>query len=485
MKKTLAIMLVFLMVFSFSNISYFASFAVADPTPTTKTLTGNKHFVEVTHYDVSGLTAEGDAAEWENNALNTISGTFSKKAKLGNDIWTKANNEDAFLKSTSSGSQKNAQVITGFIKPNQNIVELRVLVDDGIRWVIGENNITVVDSWEVQEAEYHSKSINLEKDKGYKFTIEYFDWGGQGALELEFKKANGGWQKFPQEWFYESGKNPKAVDDTKEMDEDTSIDIDVLDNDKNIDSLTEVSIKTDPAHGEVEVLANRKIKYTPDENYFGEDEFEYELSGGSSATVSITIYNKTDIPVARDDVANTDEDTPVDIYVLDNDGPDDISGLQMENEPISEMEIVSVTTPENGSAVIVSGEYITYTPNPDWNGTDEFYYTMSNGIGNTLDAKVTVTVNPVYDEPVANNDDVSIREDNDKNIKVLKNDEHIDEDVTDTVVEVISGPSHGTAIVLTNRKIKYEPTDDYYGSDEFEYELDGISSAIVSIMVYN
>jgi hypothetical protein len=97
-------------------------------------------------------------------------------------------------------------------------------------------------------------------------------------------------------------------------------------------------------------------------------------------------------PIAGDDGAITDEDVPVDIDVLANDIDADGDSLK----------VISVSDPGNGSAMILNaGTTVTYTPDPDFNGTDTFTYTVSDLHGGTDVATVTVTVNPVDDPPVS------------------------------------------------------------------------------------
>ena len=52
-----------------------------------------------------------------------------------------------------------------------------------------------------------------------------------------------------------------------------------------------------------------------------------------------------------------------------------------------------------------------YTPNPDFNGTDSFTYTIDDGNGATDTATVTVTINPVNDGPNAIDDVLTTPED--------------------------------------------------------------------------
>ncbi len=82
---------------------------------------------------------------------------------------------------------------------------------------------------------------------------------------------------------------------------------------------------------------------------------------------------------ATNDVASTAKNTAVKIAVLKND---------IATKPIT---IASVTAPTNGTAVINSKkDTITYTPNKDYCGTDNFKYTMTDGTGSST---ATVTIN--------------------------------------------------------------------------------------------
>jgi uncharacterized repeat protein (TIGR01451 family) len=95
----------------------------------------------------------------------------------------------------------------------------------------------------------------------------------------------------------------------------------------------------------------------------------------------ITVINANDPPVAVDDSDTTPADTPVTIDVLDNDS--DVDG--------DTLTIDSVTQGTNGS-VTNNGNDVTYTPDPYFDGTDSFTYTISDGNGGTDTATVIVTV---------------------------------------------------------------------------------------------
>jgi len=113
--------------------------------------------------------------------------------------------------------------------------------------------------------------------------------------------------------------------------------------------------------------------------------------GGLSATdtVNVTVNNVNKAPTANNDSATTDKNTPVTISVLANDSDPDGDTLS----------VTSVTSPQSGSAVINTDGTITYTPNTDFTGSDNFDYTISDGKGGTATAKVTITINDVSPPP--------------------------------------------------------------------------------------
>ncbi|MGH3062778.1 MAG: Ig-like domain-containing protein [Gaiellaceae bacterium] len=89
-------------------------------------------------------------------------------------------------------------------------------------------------------------------------------------------------------------------------------------------------------------------------------------------------------PKAVDDSLVTAEDTAGSLNVLANDSDPD-------GDPIS---FVGATDGTHGTVNCVAG-VCTYTPAPDYNGTDSFTYTISDGRGASAVGTVNVTVNPV------------------------------------------------------------------------------------------
>ena len=97
-----------------------------------------------------------------------------------------------------------------------------------------------------------------------------------------------------------------------------------------------------------------------------------------------------DPPTAGADAVTTAEDTPATFNVLANDADADGDALT----------IVSYTAVAHGVLVSNGAGSFTYTPAADFNGTDAFSYTITDGKGRTATAAVAITVSAVNDAPV-------------------------------------------------------------------------------------
>ncbi len=95
--------------------------------------------------------------------------------------------------------------------------------------------------------------------------------------------------------------------------------------------------------------------------------------------------------------------------------------------------------------VVEADGTVTYTPNPDFNGTDTFTYDVCDPDGLCDTATVTVTVNSVNDAPVANDDTATTDEDTAVDIDVLGNDSDIDGDPL--TIDSVTQPANGTVVI--------------------------------------
>jgi CshA-type fibril repeat protein len=270
---------------------------------------------------------------------------------------------------------------------------------------------------------------------------------------------------------------PVAVNDTASTNEDTPVTIPVLANDTDVEGNSLTVISASSSNGTVTINPDGTISYTPNANFNGTDTITYTISDGnggtSTATVTVTVNPVNDPPAAVNDIASTNEDTPVTIPVLANDT--DIDGNPL---------IVTTATSPNGTVTINADGTISYTPNANFNGTDTITYTISDGKGGTSTATVTVTVNPVNDPPVAANDTASTNEDTPVTIPVLAND--TDVDGNPLTVTTASSPN-GTVTINPDGTISYTPNANFNGTDTITYTIrdgnGGTSTATVTVTV--
>jgi CSLREA domain-containing protein len=187
---------------------------------------------------------------------------------------------------------------------------------------------------------------------------------------------------------------PLAVDDDYSVDEDSVLfepAPGVLSNDSDTDGQTlTAALVTGPANGELNLNGDGSFSYTPNADYYGPDTFTYMASDGiddsNVATVTITVNPINDPPVAIDQSVETNEDTPVEITLTASD---------VEGDSLT---YILVSDPSNGT---LSGEApnLTYTPAPDFFGTDSFTFKVNDGFVDSNVATVSIIVNPVNDLP--------------------------------------------------------------------------------------
>ena len=275
---------------------------------------------------------------------------------------------------------------------------------------------------------------------------------------------------------------PIAYNDTYSTLEDVTLVIPaagILANDTDVegDALSALLV-SNVTKGSLSLNPNGSFTYTPNTNYNGSDSFTYRatdgLLTGNVATVTINIAPVNDTPFANDDFTNTLEDVSVTIKVLANDS-------DVEGTPLS---IIGVFT-TNGTAV-VSGTNIIFTPATNFNGTVVFSYINYDGT-NAAIADVTVTVTPVNDAPVANNDTYTTPEDAPLTVPtagILANDTDVDGNALTAVI--VSDVSHGTLSLNSDGSFTYTPDADYNGSDSFTYRAtDGSATGNVATVTIN
>ncbi|HHK8461067.1 TPA: tandem-95 repeat protein [Vibrio parahaemolyticus] len=286
----------------------------------------------------------------------------------------------------------------------ENAIADQVLSEDFDAYTIDLNEVFKDSDSSLEFSVSGNNSIQISIVNGVATITPTADWNGKETITFTAKDPSG--ESVNQTVDFTVAPVVDIEADSADVVEDTPTIINVLGNDtfESTDKVVSLDAENGPKNGTVIVNNDGTVTYTPDDNYVGKDTFTYVVTSGGgseSTTVTVNVTPVNDAPVAKDDIATTQEDTAVTIDVLPNDT--DVDG--------DKLSIQSATVPEaQGKVEIVDGKLV-FTPAENFNGDAEITYTVTDG-ELTDEAKVTVTVNPVNDAPTIKVDAVeSITED--------------------------------------------------------------------------
>ncbi len=147
------------------------------------------------------------------------------------------------------------------------------------------------------------------------------------------------------------------------------------------------------------------VTYVSDFNFHSDiDSFKFVATDGLAdsnvGTAFISVARNFRAPVAQDQSVETLEDEPLQI-TLTADDPDGIIGFDFNGLDILSYQIVEA--PMHGTLTPVSGDNasvtLTYTPDEDYFGTDQFVFMANDGVDDSNPATVEIEVVYVDDPP--------------------------------------------------------------------------------------
>src|ERR1043166_7145914 len=247
--------------------------------------------------------------------------------------------------------------------------------------------------------------------------------------------------------------------------EDTPIAITLTGSDPDGNPIT-CAIASGPSNGSLTGSAP-SVTYTPNLNFNGPDSFTFTVSDGSltsaPATVTITVTAVNDPPVANPQSVLTPEDTPKAITLTGNDPDGDTLTYTIVPGPGPANGILSGTPPN-----------VTYTPNLNFNGSDSFQFTVSDGVFTSASATVSITVTPVNDPPVADAQSVTT----DLATAVAITLTGSDPEGMPITYAIASSPANGALTGLAPN-VTYTPNSGFSGLDSFTFAVnDGSLTSI-------
>ena len=134
---------------------------------------------------------------------------------------------------------------------------------------------------------------------------------------------------------------------------------------------------SDPSHGVLTLAADGSFNYVPDADYFGSDEFTYQLSDGedisNTATVRLTIQPVNDAPAAVADTYFTLANTPLTIAAAEG---------VLRNDTDTEAQALTARLAQDvsqGSLTLNADGSFAYVPPADFTGVATFSYRADDG----------------------------------------------------------------------------------------------------------
>lgn len=261
---------------------------------------------------------------------------------------------------------------------------------------------------------------------------------------------------------------PAADDIALTTNEDVPIAANLIATDSDGDELT-YTVTTEPQHGELSGTAPSLV-YTPNDDFDGSDSFTFIANDGTDdsavATVSITMTPVNDAPSADDAAVTVDEDGSVIITMTGTDV--DLDALTY-----------TAGVADHGTIEAGAGDTVTYTPDPNYNGADQFLFTANDGTLDSTFGTIDITVTSVHDIPVAVDTTVYLNED----AEVPADLTGTDADGGPLSYELLTEPTNGRA-TGTARNLMYAPDANYNGTDSLTFRVtdgDGNESNIGTV----
>jgi hypothetical protein len=254
---------------------------------------------------------------------------------------------------------------------------------------------------------------------------------------------------------------PIAIDQNLSIDINQSIAFSLTGSDVDNQNL----IYTIGAASSGNVVNNGNNSYTYSPAGLGSASIPFTVSDGvlqdSGVITIVTTGNST--PLAQNQSASTAEDQSVSIT---------LQGSDPDNQPLT----YSTTNPSNGS-VSINGNVVVYTPNQNYNGTDSFIYTVSDGTGQAQGV-VSIVVTPVNDSPVPNNLTLSV--DISQTVSFTLSATDVD---NDPLLFILGSVQNGSLVNNGNNSYTYSPNST--GSVSIPFSVNDGTSTVNGLVSIN
>ncbi|MBM3366042.1 MAG: tandem-95 repeat protein, partial [Betaproteobacteria bacterium] len=227
-------------------------------------------------------------------------------------------------------------------------------------------------------------------------------------------------------------------------------------------------------HGKVRLDPDGEIVFTPDTNFNGEARFSYTVMNSSGLSTTgyalIDIDPVNDAPISADETIDSREDKIllIDPQLLVKNELD----VDIQRGEDQHLTVIAVNQAVGGTAKLING-MIQFTPDTDHNGSGGFQYTVSDGAGGFVQAKVAISLAAVNDAPQLVPQRINILEDSQVSFpsSLLRSGaSDVDSDFSKLSLTNINNVRGGT-LTQKDGQLTFCPTADFNGTARFDYTV--------------
>ena len=215
-----------------------------------------------------------------------------------------------------------------------------------------------------------------------------------------------------------------------------------------------LALVSNAQHGTATVSSAGQISYTPAANYSGPDTFTIsatdEKGASANAVVNVNVTPVNDAPVFTSATTlgiNEDVTGALQLTATDADG--------------NALSYSLVSSVQHGIITVAASGAVSYTPAPNYAGTDSFSARVSDGVGGTANSTVAITISAVNDAPILTSTAIQTSEDN----HLAGTLTFLDPDSSNVTVSLAGGAAHGQLTVSAAGAYQYIPDTNYFGVD--------------------
>lgn len=406
----------------------------------------------------------------EKNALVNVVVTTDKLLSELNDVITFTLTYENVGKENASGAS-----IWGNFKTNKDYFEIipESISDGGIFygydlfWSIGEIEF----GSESRSVSFSAKILkpdfvfSTERPSPAIFFQALAKYGNVSDTQEQLSPSTNIWERgiyshsrssnsvlIPTEHLFVS-RPPVAIDQSFDVDEDVALNLTLLSEVKE-NQTAFFEVLSVPTNGTLN-SSGSAVTYIPEENFNGNDSFEFQVTDYEGATdvgiIQINVAPINDAPTSFDLALTIEQGMTKQVSLI----AEDIDGV---------ISTFNYTLPSQGILTGVAPN-LKYTAHPTYQGIDEFTYVAIDELGiESSRTTVTLTIIPFDIAPVAEAQSVLMNEDSEHDIILSAN----DEDNSELSYKITSYPSKG---VLTGTPpfLNYTPDRNYSGEDSFTF----------------